>query len=288
MNLKKIFTAISLVFSFFNANAAFIDDDNLCVIYGCVIVSDDNTSDVYDVYNGTTSVPIGSELIYNRGGPVVGTGTVDPLFTNTTTNISVMAAGQGTRIQITNQIAGGVFTYPASGILDASTTLTKFGIQTATKIDYTAAGTLANPGDNPQSHSFYITSRKVGFDIRATANLNSGVGDFATNVPGTSISSLLTLTPTGTLASNGQSFGTDTSNNYNFVNVAGLTLASLSTNPIVASFNGPRISSPSNPKLDIYANSVRLNAVYTLPAFSLAQGFGSLNWNIRYSFWRKN
>lgn len=289
MNFKKILALISLAFLSISANAAFVDTDTYCINYGCVVVSDNNTSDVYDVYNytGTSTVPVGGQLNDYGTNPVVGTGTVDPMFTNTNTNVSVMAANQGNRLQISNQVGGGVFTYPASGLLDASTTLTKFGIQSATKIDYTTPGTIANLGDNPQSHSFYITSRNVTFNIRATATLATSTGEFPTSVPGSAIGVLLTLTPSGTVAGSGQLFGTNVATNYQFTNVTGLDLSDLSTNPIVGAFNGANIYSAANATATIYTKSVRLNAVYTLPAFSLSQGSGDMRWNISYSFWRK-
>jgi hypothetical protein len=289
MSFKKVLTSLSIALLSFSAKASFIDTDTYCVNYGCVVVSDNNTSDVYDVYNytGTSTVPVGGQLNDYGTNPIEGSGTVDPMFTNTNTNVSIMAANQGNRLQVSNQVGGGVFTYPASGLLDASTTLTKFGIQSATKIDYTTPGAIANLGDNPQSHSFYITSRNVKFNIRATATLASSSNEFPTNVPGGSIGILLTLTPSGTVAGSGQLFGTNTVTTYQFSNVTGLDLADLSTNPIVGAFDGTNIYSTANATATIYTKSVRLNAVYTLPAFSLSQGRGDMRWNINYSFWRK-
>lgn len=289
MSFKKVSTYLAIALLSMNAKAAFVDTDLYCISYGCVVVSDNNTSDVYDVYNytGTSTVPVGGQLNDYGTNPVAGTGTVAPLFTNTNTNVSVMAANQANRLQISNQLGGGVFTYPASGLLDASNTLTKFGIQSATKIDYAAPGTIANLGDNPQSHSFYISSRGVAFNIRATATLATSSGEFPTNVPANTIGFLLTMTPSGTVAATGQLFGTNVTTTYNFTNVTGLDLGDLSSNPIVGAFNGANIYSTANANATIYTKSVRLNAVYTLPAFSLSQGRGDMRWNINFSFWRK-
>lgn len=288
-NKKAIILILGLLFISVSSQAAFVDTDPYCTSYGCVVVSDGTASDVYDVYNytGVSTVPVGGQLNYYGSNPVVGTGAVDPMYSNTNTNVAAMAAGQGNRLQVVNQLSGGVFTYPSSGLLDASTTLTKFGIQSTTRLDYAATAATSNLGDNPQSHSFYITSRGVAFNIRATATLTSSSGELITNVPGSNIDFLLTLTPSGTVASSGQLFGTNVSTTYNFTNVSGLKLSSLSSNPIVGAFNGTSIYSALNPTASIYTKSVRLNAVYTLPAFSLAQGSGDMNWNVSFTFWRK-
>lgn len=287
--VSKLVTLLLGLVLTFNTNAAFVDTDPYCTNYGCVVVSDNNTSDVYDVYNysGSSTVPVGGQLNDYGTNPVVGTGSVDPMFTNTNGNITTMGANQGNRLQVTNQVGGGVFTYPSSGVLDASTTITKFGIQSSTRLDYASTSSVSNLGDNPQSHSFYITSRGVAFNVRAIATLTSSNGELITNVPGSNIDFLLTLTPTGTVAANGLAFGTNISTTYNFTNITGLKLSNLSTNPIVGAFNGANIYTANPSNGTIYAKSVRLNAVYTLPAFNLSQGSGDMNWTINFSFWRK-
>ena len=93
-------------------------------------------------------IPVGGRLEYGSRNPVVGSGSVIPLFTNTNTNVSTMLNSQANRLQISNQNGGGTFTYNSSGLLDASTTLTKFGIQSNTKIDYAPVGSVTNLGDN--------------------------------------------------------------------------------------------------------------------------------------------
>lgn len=289
MNFKKIITSLFLSLLSLNSKASFIDTDLYCVLYGCVVVSDNNTSNVYDAYDFLLLfvIPVGGQLKFSSNNPVVGSGTVDPLFTDTNTNVSSMAANQGNRLQVTNPLSGGVFTYPSSGLLDASTTLTKFGIQSTTRLDYAPAASPANLGDNPQSHSFYISSRGVTFNIRANATVLSNNGEFSSNVPTSNINFILNLTGSGNATNNGQSFGMNTSSNYNYTNVTGLSLSSLTTNPIVGAFNGANIYSPANSGASIYSKSVRLDALYTLPAFSLSQGSGTINWNIAFSFWRK-
>lgn len=283
MSFKKIYSLLALCVTF-SAHGAFVDSDTYCINYGCVVVSDNNTSNVYDVYtySGTASVPVGSQLNFYTSNPVEGSGAVDPLFTNTTTNISTLLAGDAPRIRINNQIGGGVVTH-AAGVLDAAASVTKFGIGSNTTIEYGAVATAANVGDSPQSHSFYISSRNVRFNIRANAVMSGTNGEFAVNVPGSTIDFVVNMTKTGTTPT---AFGANTSANPQFNSIAGLKLANLTSNPVVAFFDAA-IYGTANANASIYTKSVRLDTRYTLPDFDLSQGNGEMRWGIVFSFWRK-
>ena len=290
-NLKKYLFSLGLALLALSAHASFVDSDTYCINYGCVIASDNNTSNIYDVYNFITPgspVIAGQQLIFYTSNPVVGTGTVDPLFTNTNTNISTtMPANQGNRIGIINGL--GVATPlntvdNGNGLLDAADSFTKFGIQASTRIDYFPIGTTGTLGANPQSHSFYVTSRNVNFDIKGNATLSASNGEFPTLVTAGTIGFILNYTKTGT--NGGTAFGANTSANPGFTNISGLTLASLATNITVASFTND-ILSTAFPNANIQTKSVRMEATYTLPAFSLSQGRGDMQWRVGFTFWRK-
>ena len=289
--LKNYFLFIGLFLLVINAQASFIDTDTICANYGCVVTSDNTSSDVYDVYNYSnpgTPIAVGQQLVFYTGNPIAGTGTVDPLFTNTNTNISTtMPANQGNRIRIINGL--GVATPldtvdNGNGLLDAADSFTKFGIQSSTRIDYFPIGTTGTLGANPQSHAFYVTSRNVDFDIKGKATLSASNGEFPTLVTAGTIGFILNYTKTGT--NGGTAFGANTSANPGFTNVAGLTLASLATDTTVASFTND-IRSTTNTAANIQTKSVRMEATYTLPAFSLSQGRGDMQWGVDFTFWRK-
>lgn len=288
---KKILACLGLALISLNAHSAFIDTDTYCANYGCVITSDNNTSNIYDVYNfSNPAAPItaGQQLVFYTANPIAGAGTVDPLFTNTNTNISTtMPANQGNRIRIINGL--GVATPldtvdNGNGLLDAGDTFTKFGIQSSTRIDYFPIGATGTLGANPQSHSFYISSRNVNFDVRALANLSASSGEFPTLVTAGTIGFALNYTKTGT--NGGTVFGTNTNGALGFTNVAGLNLSNLSTNTTVASFTTD-IYAAANAGANIQTKSVRMEATYTLPAFSLSQGRGEMQWAVGFTFWRR-
>lgn len=287
MIFKKTLIALSISLFSFATQASFIDTDPYCTNYGCVVVSDHNTSYVFDVYNytGTSTVPVGSQLNNYGQNPVVNAGdtTLAPIFTNTNSNIGTMATTNAQRLKVTNAVSGGTTTY-SNGVLNAASTISKFGINSTTRLDYDNIGSTYNIGDSIQRHSLYISSRGVAFNIKANATL-TGSGEFSTNNPASSIGVVLSVTPSGTDPVG--AYGANTTSTYNFTTSSGLTLSNLLSNPTVAAFNGANIYATVNPGANIYTKSVRFNAVYTPQAFDLSQGSGSIQWAVLYTFWRK-
>ena len=70
------------------AAQSWIESDYYCRVYGCVVVHDGYSFDVYDNYNFATGGVVGpnERMIAWAGNPFQGTGTVNPVFTGTRFN----------------------------------------------------------------------------------------------------------------------------------------------------------------------------------------------------------
>jgi len=139
------------------AAASWLDTDFYCRVYGCVVVHDGFSFDVYDVYrfsNGGTVAP-GQPLVPWSGNPFQGSGTVNPVFTGTRTEgfYAAPVREEGTMVGIDTNGNGRAdleIGDDGDGVLDAGDSLSAFSLDRRTEI--VAEETSAQ-------RSFYVSSR---------------------------------------------------------------------------------------------------------------------------------
>jgi hypothetical protein len=158
------------------AEASWLDSDFYCRVYGCVVVHDGFTFNVYDNYifsTGGTVAP-GGRMIPWTGNPFQGAGGVNPVITGTRTEgfHAVPLQDQSVVLGIDTDGDGVPDRLPIdnnnSGFLDAGDSFNAFQLDQAT--DLVAADTSAQC-------SFYLSSR-TDFYVTAEAKLLNADGDF--------------------------------------------------------------------------------------------------------------
>lgn len=291
----KLFFTIFLLFAYNNSFATFLDTDTYCTNYGCVVVCDNTSCNVYDVYiiAGGGTVAAGNQLIYYTTNPVIGTGAGARTtnYRNSFLKTGIYPAGTGSLISINNQTTGGIFTDNGStGFLDVNDNISSFGINNNTSISWvnTAAdNAVASNGTNPLRHTFFYCSRGVNINIRARIvnDLSSGV--YSDNVNEANINYNISADRTGTYS--GITYG-NTSRNPMAFNSSGLTnISSFNTFSTVAFFNNStRVNNTAGTDINSQMRQCnKINLDYTFPGASLHLGDGIINYNIEYSFWRR-
>ena len=277
MSLNRLLFATGLALVAGPAQASFLDTDFWCRTYGCVVVHDGDTYDIYDNWDFASQsccVQPGEEMIdyYVRAGT--------PNITGTLTRVTdaLPGANEGMMLGITDD--GQTFTQTVmdngNGLLDASDALQSFSLSPNTSVR------LAPEGQR-YSHSFFISSRDTRFSIRAMARINNASGDFAETIQLGDIK----LTPSLTTRGNdeGFDFGARASA-ANVTIVSGVeTLGDLTGAPTqIMDFRQQSIRQRNG---DIDQQSLRLDLLYEMPQYDLSMGKGSLDIDVEFSFYRE-
>ena len=257
------------------AQASFLDTDFWCRTYGCAVVHDGQTYDIYDNWQFATNsccVPVGGEMVsyYSRAGVPLITGTLDRVGPGP-------ADGESLMLEIVD--GNNVFSVfdDGDGYLDASDTLGAFSLSSDTDVRLSGAA-------QRYSHSFYISSRDTQFSLRAMAQVANSSGDFATTVGLGDIK----LTPSLSRRGNdgGWEYGAR-ANAGNITIVNGIEdLGDLSSGPTqLMDFgrrNGIRIRDG-----DINQQVIRLDFLYELPDYDMSMGTGELDVDVEFTFYRE-
>lgn len=256
---------------------SFIDSDFFCRVKGCVIVHDGFTFDVYDAHIFTTNgtVPPGGQLIPWTGNPFEGTGDVNPVFTGTRNEgfhilhnsdqgvpFTLVTAGQPT-----NSDSNG------SGILDADDVLNSFTLSPTL-----AVGIL----ETSIQRSFYLSSRTIGFRIRADARLRGDADSFNSLGNLDRVFFDYGITPNGN--DDGMAFGA-AAQSAGFTRLGSFSnLGSISgAGDFIAEFP-QAIRQQNNPSQA--EQSIRFDYVYGFQNYDLSLGAGELQYQIEFDFFR--
>ncbi|MEO0981157.1 MAG: hypothetical protein AAFX03_00730 [Pseudomonadota bacterium] len=262
------------------AHASFLDTDFYCRVYGCVIVHDGVSFDVYDNYIFATggTVPSGSRMIPWSGNPVEGTGAVNPVFTGTRTEgfHTPPASNQGVLLGFDHDgddlIDVGVAD-SGSGFLDAADVLQ------ATSI--TQNSRLRTLGTSIQ-RSFYLSSR-TDFYLSAQVFVTGGENELAAPATLSSVVFDYGLTVRGNDA--GMAFGSNATNgNYRrlgaYSDFGGL-------------FGGPQFIAEFRRSIrrraadELPDQSIRFDYVYGFEDYDLSMGVGELQYRIEFDFYNR-
>ena len=257
------------------AQASFLDTDFWCRTYGCAVVHDGQTYDIYDNWQFSSSsccVQPGGEMVsyYSRAGRPLVTGTLDRIGDGPDENESLMleVINGATPIQVSDD---------GDGFLDAGDTLGAFALNPLTDIQI-------GIDQRRYSHSFFVSSRDTRFSLRAFAQITSATGDLSDAVGLGDIK----LTPTLTRRGNddGWEFGRR-ANTGGVTIVSGIDdLGDLSSGPTqIMSFRRPQGIRVRDG--DINEQVVRLDFAYELPPYDLSMGAGELAVDVEFAFYRE-
>ena len=176
-------------------------------------------------------------------------------------------------IQIVSPTSGGVLTDAGSiGYLDATDSLTAFGLQASTDVQLTAA----------VAHSFYVASN-AAFDIYAQAGAIALTGGLSYTL--NSISRTMTIAVSGTDATgaNSVTFGADAQNpttgGGGIINNGTLNTISAVTKV----FDGGQKTARQTGT--ITTQSVRFDNAYSLPTYDLSDGAGTATADVTYTIY---
>lgn len=257
------------------ASASFLDTDFWCRTYGCAVVHDGQTYDIYDIWQfstGSCCVAPGGEMVsyYSRAGVPLVTGTLDRVGPG---------AGNGESLMLEVVDGSGVYNFvdDGDGFLDASDSLGAFSLGSDTDVQLSS-------DKRRYSHSFYITSRNTRFSIHAFAQIDQAVGELADNI------SLGEIKLTPTLASRGNDEGWDYGSRANSGNVRIVNtindLGDLSAGPTqfieFGERQGIRLRNGN-----INDQLMRLDFAYELPQYDMSMGAGELSINVEFAIFRE-
>ncbi len=308
--IKSAIFAIGLsMISAPSAFASFLDEDFWCRTYGCVVVADSRTYDIYDNFNfdtGRCCIAFGSPMqSYFRG-----TGPITTNYTNTLNAVTDPGGDHGMMFGITDG-AGNVINAvidDGDGFLDASDSLSAFGLDALTDISLAA-------DTQTYSHSFYISSRNTRFSLRGQASLANSTGDLRNSITLADIGFQPSITRTGN--DNGFNFGRQTNRGQIQPNAGIATLDDISgVATEIVSFNrnngiariggngnngnafgvgngngngnGPGNGNGNSGRgADLEEQLIRLDFLYTIPQYDLSMGIGDLNLEVVFDFYRE-
>ncbi|MEL7232573.1 MAG: hypothetical protein AAGJ85_08700 [Pseudomonadota bacterium] len=264
------------------AAASWLDSDFYCRVYGCVIVHDGFTFDVYDNYvfaTGGTVAP-GQPMIAWTGNPFDGAGEVNPVITGTRTEglYAVPLEDQGVTLGIDTNGDGTPDRLPVdangNGFLDASDSLDPFALTSSTR--------LVSATSSAQ-RSFYLSSR-TDFYVVAESRL-LGTPD-ALNDPAqlSNISFLYDVTRSGT--DDGMRFGQN-ARGGNYIRTFGNADDLLDLYQVPTQIMEFRNSIRLRDAVDLPSQSIRFDYVYDFEDYDLSLGEGHLQYEIEFSFYNR-
>ena len=257
------------------SQASFLDTDFWCRTYGCAVVHDGQTYDIYDNYLFATNsccVAEGEEMVsyYSSVGVPLITGTLDRVGPGPEDGESLML-----------EIVDGNTVYSVfddgDGYLDASDTLGAFTLSSDTDLRLSGAA-------QRYSHSFFVSSRNTRFSLRAMAQVAESSGDLATTVGLGDIK----LTPSLSRRGNdgGWEYGAR-ANAGNITIVNGIEdLGDLTAGPTQIMDFGRRAGIRRR-NGDINQQLIRLDFLYELPSYDMSMGKGSLDVDVEFTFYRE-
>jgi hypothetical protein len=264
------------------AQASFIDSDFYCRVYGCVVVHDGFTFDVYDVVNLNTLVPVatGQKLHRWDRNPILGTGGVNPVFTGTRVEGFHLAplTDESFRLGIDTDGDGVLNIEPgggsAAGFLDAGDLMNPFALTGAT--DLVAADTSAQ-------RSFYLSS-STDFYLSAKSYLSGPADPLNTSGRLANINFQYQLTRSGN--DDGMTFGANARNGNHFRPIGNIThLGQIYAAPqYIMEFRQP-ISGRNSASLP--SQSIRFDYVYGFQSYDLSMGAGRLQYRIEFDFYNR-
>ncbi len=267
--------------------ASILDTDFYCQTYGCVMISDGFGADVYDVYKfaGGGTVTFGNPLIPWTGNPIQGIGPINIVATGTTNPIptTLPAASNGTQLAIDSNgdSVGNLLINDnnSNGFLDASDSLAALSMTNVTDVVFQ---------NNAMLHSFYLTSRKTRFEMRAKAIIDTATSTYGSSVSLAGIPFGVSITESGNDA--GLSYGS-LARNGNFSAVAGINdLGDISAvyTPIALFTHPQGIRQRSdNANTHVSRQSIRFNMNYGYPALDLSQGEGTVQFRVEYAPYKR-
>ena len=281
-NIRHLLTACAALIGTPMANASWIDSDFYCRAYGCVVVHDGVSFDVYDNYvfaNGGT-VAEGGRMIPWTGNPFQGAGGVNPVITGSRSEglVTVPLEDKSVVLGIDTNGDGNPDRLPSdsnsNGFLDAGDSMDAFDVSLGA--DLVAADTSAQRSFYLSSRTdFYLTaeSRFVGpNDGFNTANLLGNI-DFDYGVTRRGVD-------------DGMSFGADTRNG-NYIRTIGNadTVSDVFGAPtqILEFRNAIRRRDAS----DLPSQSVRFDYVYGFGGYDLSMGDGHLQYELEFDFYNR-
>lgn len=264
------------------AQASWLDSDFYCRVYGCVVVHDGFTFDVYDNYIFSTggTVPVGGRMIPWTGNPFQGSGAVNPVITGTRTEgfhavplqdqsvvLGIDLNGDGSPDRLSTDANG-------SGFLDASDSLDPFELTMTT--DLVAADTSAQ-------RSFYLSSR-TDFYLTAEARLIGATDQFNSANLLNDVEFRYGVTRNG--ADDGMSFGAN-ARTGNFIRSLG------NANSVADLLGAPtqilefRNAIRRRDSADLPSQSIRFDYVYGFGGYDLSMGDGHLQYEIEFDFYNR-
>jgi len=261
------------------AQSSFLDTDFWCRTYGCAVVHDGNTYDIYDNFifaRNRCCVAFGTEMtsFYNRARNTNITGTLDHSNNNRPSN------NESFRLGIRDSVSGDISTIDdGNGYLDASDRLQAFALSSLTDIS------LDNQSRS-YSHSFFISSRNTRFSIRGLAEMDNVTGDFQETLSLDDIALNASVTTSGN--DDGFNFGGRTNNSgISFSNQI-FDMGDLTGTPTEIArfdnFGGIRGGNAAS----INQQLIRMDLEYTMPDYDLSMGVGTMDINFELNFYREN
>jgi hypothetical protein len=258
------------------ASASWLDSDFYCRVYGCVVVHDGFSFDVYDVYRFSNGgeVPPGQPLIPWSGNPFQGSGRVNPVITGTRTEGFYAAPVREEGVQLAvdtngNGRANLEIGDDGDGVLDAGDTLSPFTLDRRTEI--VAEETSAQ-------RSFYLSSR-TDFYLAAEVVITTPGGGLSEPSALDQIALDYRIRNAGN--DDGMRFGQAAqSNRWRSFSVD--SLGELYGQPAyLGEFTGDIRRRNAN---TVAEQSVRFDYVYGFEGYDLSMGAGLLSYRIEFTF----
>lgn len=264
------------------SQASWLDSDFYCRVYGCVVIHDGYTFDVYDNYvfsTGGTVAP-GQPMIPWTGNPFEGAGGVNPVITGSRTEgfhavpledqsivLGIDTNGDGIADRLPSDLDG-------SGFMDAGDDMGAFNLSATTNL--VSATTSAQ-------RSFYLSSR-TDFYLAAQAKLVGPMDSL--NQPSRLSNIALRYDITRSGNDDGMSFGSDARNGrfYRMLNNVD-DLGDIYGAPVeIVEFRRDirRRDSASLP-----AQSIRFDYVYGFENYDLSMGDGHLRYEIEFDVYNR-
>lgn len=258
------------------AQASFLDTDFWCRTYGCAVVYDSQSYEIYDNWQFNLNlccVAYGGQMqaYYQNFQSLRVTGTTD--------RPTSVASDEGFMLGITEDgkdISQSIID-DGDGYLDASDELSAFTLSSLTDVK------LDGPGER-YSHSFWISSRNINFSLRARASMSKATGDFRDTITLGDIKLATNVQRRGN--DNGFDFGSRASDS-NVTIVNGIDdLGDMASGPARIIHFG-RTSGIRIRNGDFDDQVIRVDFEYTMPNYDLSMGTGEIEIDVEFDFYRE-